>query len=60
MKAKLCDRCGRFYIPYKERYVIKSVNVEQSRYDDIDICTHCESKLIEFLLENKGKGGSIT
>ena len=68
MKAKRCDRCGKFYIENKNKYREKYngdpvsciiLGTCTNRYMSYDLCDECVNELMHFLnnvvreLENK-------
>ena len=54
MRAKICDRCGDFYNPYK--YIpemrLAGLSKTASNYTKpFDLCRKCEKELIEWFKE---------
>lgn len=52
MNAKKCDRCGKLYVPDKEKkdgYKLIRISFKNSRYQkSLDFCPDCEESLKEW------------
>ena len=50
MKARKCDRCGKFYLP--NYHVAIAVDKWQNlNWEHLDLCEDCNNDLIEWLNE---------
>ena len=48
--AKKCDRCGEFYEPRKNKYIIIDTNKGITR-ESLDLCPMCVTSFVDWLNE---------
>ena len=55
MRAKECDRCGKFYSCYNykpELKLVKNTPTQSNYTKQVDLCHECEKELVKWF-ENK-------